>query len=100
MDKIQKALIKAGRKDLAQKYYKKVAASTLIDRLQSSRPGLSNIEILVHSSPEEYIVTLKGGVDNTSFLLGRFQQGKIVPDLKAEKKAIDFAKKLKSILKG
>jgi len=27
MDKIQKALIKAGRKDLAQKYYKKVAAT-------------------------------------------------------------------------
>jgi len=28
MDKIQKTLIKAGRKDLAQKYYKKVRASS------------------------------------------------------------------------
>ena len=30
MDKIQKVLVKAGRKDLAQKYYKKVAAEKWI----------------------------------------------------------------------
>jgi len=35
MDEIQKVLVKAGRKDLAQKYYKKVSSTDALKRLVS-----------------------------------------------------------------
>lgn len=41
MDKIQKVLVKAGRKDLAQEYYKKVAANNSI------KETFTNINVLI-----------------------------------------------------
>jgi len=42
MDEIQKVLIKAGRKDLAQKYYEKVAAKTVKKPLIETKTKFDN----------------------------------------------------------
>jgi predicted small secreted protein len=75
----------------------KKKASVLIDTISCSRPGLSKININIYSTPEEYLVTFSGGAQNLIIQLGRFPQGKVVPDLKAEKAATDFAKKIKHV---
>lgn len=44
MDEIQKVLIKAGRKDLAQKYYKKIARDRMVElALREIKPKMREL---------------------------------------------------------
>lgn len=67
------------------------SGSTKIESLK-----LNNGNIIDVYSGDEYIVTLTQG--HLIVTLKTFAQGKTVPDLKAEKAATDFAKKIKDLI--
>ena len=96
MDEIQKTLCKAGRKDLAQKYYEKVASTkTTIDKVKT-KDGNLEIEIIEDS-------VMQSG--DTGHVLN-FKQKKFVPvsiaksnpDPVSEKRATKIAKDIINIL--
>lgn len=94
MDEIQRELIKAGRKDLAQEYYKKIAGKRTVIEKVKSKHGDLEIEVI-----EDTVLPSGDAGHLLNFKIKKPLQVTIAkglewPDLKAEKEAIALAKKI------